>query len=73
MATNLAERIEELARRIATDQVAQDIDNNSKFLKSADFADYEARISALEAKLNELIAVAWTEEEVEQLTTTTEE
>ena len=57
MATNLTERIEDLARQIAVDQVAQDINNNQKF---APKASVEERLTALEAKLNELISVAWT-------------
>ena len=69
MATNLTERIEDLARQIAVDQVAQDINNNQKF---APKVSVEERLTALEAKLNELISVAWKESAVEPLSTSKE-
>lgn len=69
MATNLTERIEDLARQIALDQIAQDIGNNQKF---APKSSVEERLTALEAKLNELIAVAWKEAQVEPLSTSKE-
>lgn len=69
MATNLTERIEDLARQIAIDQVAQDIKNKQEF---APKSSVEERLTALEAKLNELIAVAWKEASVEPLSTSKE-
>lgn len=68
MATNLTERIEDLARQIAIDQIAQDIGNNQKFASKS----VEERLTAIEAKLNELIAVAWKEASVEPLSTSKE-
>ena len=67
MATDLTERIEDLARQIAIDQVAQDIKNKQEFAPETAVSDLE-RLIILELKLNELIAVAWTENKVEQLT-----
>ena len=67
MAINLTERIEDLARQIAIDQVAQDIKNKQEFAPKTAVSDLE-RLIILELKLNELIAVAWTENKVEQLT-----
>lgn len=68
MATNLTERIEDLARQIAIDQIAQDIGNNQKFAPKS----VEERLTVIEAKLNELIAVAWKEASVEPLSTSKE-
>ena len=68
MAINLTERIEDLARQIAIDQIAQDIGNNQKFAPKS----VEERLTAIEAKLNELIAVAWKEASVEPLSTSKE-
>lgn len=69
MATNLTERIEDLARQIAIDQVAQDIKNKKEFAPKSSVED---RLTAIEAKLNELIAVAWKEVSVEPLSTSKE-
>lgn len=70
MATNLSQRIEELARQVATDQIAQDIANNEKFAPKTAVSDLE-RLVILELKVNELISVCWTESKVEQITITT--
>ena len=69
MATNLSQRIEELARQVATDQIAQDIANNEKFAPKTAVSDLE-RLVILELKVNELISVCWTESKVEQITIT---
>lgn len=41
MATNLAQGVADLARKIALDQIAQDIENNGKFALKGDVASTE--------------------------------
>lgn len=73
MATNLSQGVADLARQIAVDMVAKEMEIQQANQQIAALTD---RISALESKLNELISVAWTEAEVTPLSqpaTTSEE
>lgn len=68
MAT-LQQRIEDLARQVALDQITQDIENEQKFAKKDEVGTNETtnRLLALEEKVSRLIAVAWVQEKVEPL------
>lgn len=69
MAT-LQKRIEDLARQVALDQIAQDIDNEQKFARKDDVVSTEAieRLMTLEGKVARLIRICWVQEEVKPLT-----
>lgn len=69
MAT-LQQRIEDLARQVALDQIAQDIDNEQKFARKDDVVSTEAieRLMTLEEKVARLIGICWVQEEVKPLT-----
>lgn len=69
MAT-LQKRIEDLARQVALDQIAQDIDNEQKFARKDDVVSTEAieRLMTLEGKVARLISICWVQEEVKPLT-----
>lgn len=69
MAT-LQKRIEDLARQVALDQIAQDIDNEQKFARKDDVVSTEAieRLMTLEGKVVRLIRICWVQEEVKPLT-----
>ena len=70
MATNLSDSVAALARQIAVDQIAQDIDNEQKFAKKEDVAgssELTARLLTLESKVTELIQKCWVQEVVEPL------
>ena len=64
MAT-MSEGIENLAREIAKDQIAQDIKFNEKLNQQAQSI---ARLLALEARVKRLIDIVWAEEKIDQLT-----
>ena len=49
---SLSEKINALARTIATDQIAQDIDNAQKFSTKSELTNLSAKIDALTKKLN---------------------
>lgn len=70
MATNLSQAVADLARHIATDQVAQDMKNNSTFATKEEVNALSARLSAVEEKLQELISVAWVQQQVLPLSLT---
>lgn len=68
MAT-LQKRIEELARKVALDQITQDIENEQKFAKKDEVGPSETtnRLLALEEKVSRLIEIVWVQEKVEPL------
>ena len=68
MAT-LQKRIEDLARKVALDQITQDIENEQKFAKKDEVGTNETtnRLLALEEKVSRLIEVVWVQEKVEPL------
>lgn len=68
MAT-LQKRIEDLARKVALDQITQDIENEQKFAKKDEVGTSETtnRLLALEEKVSRLIKVVWVQEKVEPL------
>lgn len=70
MATNLSQEVADLARRVALDQIEQDIKNNETFAKREDVEEASqttARLLALEASVSELIRKVWAQEKVEPL------
>lgn len=70
MATNLSQEVADLARRVALDQIEQDIKNNETFAKRSEVEDASqttARLLALEASVTELIRKVWVQEKVEPL------
>lgn len=70
MATNLSKEVADLARRVALDQIEQDIKNNETFAKREDVEEASqttARLLALEASVSELIRKVWAQEKVEPL------
>lgn len=70
MATNLSQEVADLARRVALDQIEQDIKNNETFAKKSEVGSSTqntARLLSLEAKVSELIQKIWTQEKVEPL------
>lgn len=68
MAT-LQQRIEDLTRKIALDQITQDIENAQKYATKdeVDTGETTNRLLTLEEKVNRLIAVSWVQEKVEPL------
>lgn len=68
MAT-LQKRLEDLARKVALDQITQDIGNEQKFAKKDEVGTSETtnRLLVLEEKVSRLIAVVWVQEKVEPL------
>ncbi len=42
--TTMSEEVAALARKVAADQIAQDIDNNAKFSLKTDMSDLEQKI-----------------------------
>lgn len=68
MAT-LQKRIEELARKVALDQITQDIENEQKFAKKDEVGPSETtnRLLALEEKVSRLIEIVWVQKKVEPL------
>ena len=71
MATNLSQEVADLARRVALDQIKQDIKNNETFAKKTDvesFTQLTARLLSLEAKVSELIQKVWAQEKIAPLT-----
>lgn len=74
MAT-LQQRIEDLARQVALDQITQDIENEQKFAKKDEVGTNETtnRLLAIEEKVSRLIAVAWVQEKVEPLSLRTKD
>lgn len=71
MATNLSQEVADLARRVALDQIEQDIKNNETFAKKQDVESSTkttARLLSLEDKVSELIKKVWAQEEIEPLT-----
>lgn len=70
MATNLSQEVADLARRVALDQIEQDIKNNETFAKKTDVegaSQTTARLLALEASVTDLIRKVWVQEKVEPL------
>lgn len=70
MATNLSQEVADLARRVALDQIEQDIKNNETFATKTDVEgalQTTARLLALEASVTELIRKVWVQEKVEPL------
>lgn len=70
MATNLSQEVAALARRVALDQIEQDIKNNKTFALKKDVegaSQTTARLLALEASVSELIRKVWAQEKVEPL------
>lgn len=63
MAT-LSESIDALARKVAEDQIAQDIEFNAKLQKQEQSF---SRLLALEARVKRLIDIVWVEEKIEPL------
>lgn len=63
MAT-LSESIDALARKVAEDQIAQDIEFNAKLQKQEQSF---SMLLTLEARVKRLIDIAWVEEKVEPL------
>lgn len=47
MATTMSDGVAALARQIAQDQIAQDIENNAKFAQKNDLTDLEQQIIAV--------------------------
>lgn len=71
MATNLSQEVADLARRVALDQIEQDIKNNETFAKKTDVegaSQTTARLLALESKVTELIQKVWAEAPIAPLT-----
>lgn len=70
MATNLSQEVADLARRVALDQIEQDIKNLETFAQKKDVegaSQTTARLLALESAVSELIRKAWVQEKVEPL------
>ena len=70
MATNLSQEVADLARRVALDQIEQDIKNNETFAQKKDVegaSQTTARLRASEASVSELIRKVWAQEKVEPL------
>ncbi len=65
---SLVEQIAELARTVAQDQIAQDIETNSKLADKADASELEelaARVAALESRLSGTPVIVESLDEVE--------
>ena len=69
MAT-LEQRISDLARKVAQDQIKQDIENNEKFVHKDEIGgglDLSNRLLVLEGQVSRLISITWKEEPIEPL------
>lgn len=69
MAT-LEQRISDLARKVAQDQIKQDIENNEKFVHKDEIGgglDLSNRLLVLEGQVSRLISITWKEEQIEPL------
>lgn len=71
MAT-LEQRVSDLARKVAQDQIKQDIENNEKFVHKNEievggWLDLSNRLLVLEGQVSRLIPIVWKELPIEPL------
>ena len=71
MAT-LEQRVSDLARKVAQDQIKQDIENNEKFvhkneIEGVGWLDLSNRLLVLEDQVSRLIQIVWKELPIEPL------